>query len=522
VEEAIQHTLLAGDVETAVQLFSENRHQIMNEDRWLYLERLLNLFPEEVVAHDPMLLITKAHVATLRSNYSELLSCLERARKLADDLPQDLPSAIEVQGEILTVQCIAAFLSGQIDKMIAYGQLAEERLPEASYYVRGVAAGSLMVGSQMSGDINRSAKVAGDLLADPAWPRLSRASIHLYLGYALWMNADLVSTKRTAYETLRLMKNQNVSTMAKSARYFIGAIFYLQNDLNRAEASLSTLLDNPASSPPTYLAHAACILSRIYCIQNRREEAQQILDSVSTLFEESANWSLVEIIRAFQVELALDQKNVIQAQQLGTSIDFDARPALWFYYIPQLTPTKLLYAQGTPAHLDKALFDLAQVEAYFHPLNRKTIYIDVLALQALVYEAQGKREEAVDRLQRSLELAASGGFIRNFVDLGQPMADLLSQLHRHGDTELSSYISRILAAFPVATVPSLPELDIRLSRREMEVLRFLATDLSPKEFALRMTISPATVRTHVRNIYAKLEVNRRIEAVHRAKELGLI
>ncbi len=522
LEEAIHHALLAGDTKTAVHVFSENRNQLMNKDRWLYLERLLNLFPEEVVASNPILLITKALVAAVRSRDTELLSCLERAQQLAVDLPQDLPSTIAVQGEILTVQCFAALYRGRIDEMIAYGQMATERLPQSSYHIRGIAAASLMIGYQMSGDIDRSVQIARNVLVDPTWPRLSRASMNLYQGITLWLNADLVGAKRTFHETLRLTKNQYLSNTAMLARYFLGAIHYLQNDLKRAEASLSTLLENPATSPPTYLAHAACILSRIYYVQNRQEEAHRTLDSVSTLFEEAANWSLVEIIRAFQVELALDQENVVHAQQLRTSIDFDARPALWFYYIPQLTPMKLLYIQGTPAHLDKALSDLVQLEEYLCPLNRKTICIDVLAMQALVYEAQGKREEAEDRLQKALELAASGGFIRNFVDLGQPMANLLVQLRRQGDTNLDSYISRILAAFPVAVDSSSPDLDNRLTRREVQILSFLATDLSPEEFALRMTISTATVRTHIRNVYAKLGVHRRFEAVHRARELGLI
>ena len=86
-----------------------------------------------------------------------------------------------------------------------------------------------------------------------------------------------------------------------------------------------------------------------------------------------------------------------------------------------------------------------------------------------------------------------------------------------------SYISQILAAFSeVERDAAASGSDIQLTKREMQTLNLLATDLSPEDIALKMTISPATARTHIRNIYAKLEVSRRFEAVHRAKELGLL
>jgi LuxR family maltose regulon positive regulatory protein len=523
LEEAIHHALLAGDTKTAVQLFGENRHHIMNKDRWLYLERLLNLFPEEVVASNPMLLITKAHVAAVRSRDTELLSCMERAQRLAVDLPQDLPSTIAVQGEILTVQCIAALYRGQIDEMIAYGQMATERLPSSSYYIRGIAAASLMVGYQMSGDIDRSVQIARNVLVDPTWPRLSRAIMNLYQGTVLWMNADLVGAKRTFNETLRLTKNQYLSNTAMLARYFLGAIHYLQNDLKRAEASLSTLLENPAISPPTYLAHAACILSRIYYVQNRQEEAHRTLDSIGTLFEEVSHWSLAEIIRAFQVELALDQGNVAEAQHLSSSIDSSSRPPLWFYYVPQLTPIKLLLAKQSTVHLDVALPKLEKLEGHFRALNRKTILIDVLTMQALAYEAQGSWQEAEGKLIAALRLAAPGNFIRNFIDLGQPVANILARLVERDNTEVPDlvlYIAQIQGAFKPEQSPiqtsSKQTLQITkdlLTKRELQILRLLSTDSSIQEIALELTLAVSTVRTHIGNIYVKLDVHSRYEAV---------
>jgi LuxR family maltose regulon positive regulatory protein len=191
--------------------------------------------------------------------------------------------------------------------------------------------------------------------------------------------------------------------------------------------------------------------------------------------------------------------------------------------VPQLTPVKILLAQPSTHHIEEALSNLAQLEEYIRALNRKTIYIDVLALQALAYEAQENWQKAAEKLAMALRLAQPGGFIRNFVDLGPPMASLMSRLQKQNNTAMGSYISQILTAFPIEnqSLPG-PALNNVLSRRELQTLKLLDTDLSPEDIAVQMTISPATVRTHTRNIYTKLKVNGRFEAVYRAKELGLI
>jgi LuxR family maltose regulon positive regulatory protein len=191
--------------------------------------------------------------------------------------------------------------------------------------------------------------------------------------------------------------------------------------------------------------------------------------------------------------------------------------------VPQLTPIKILLAQPSPHHIEEALSNLAQLEDYICTLNRKTIHIDVLALQALAYEAQENWQKAAEKLDRALRLAQPGGFIRNFVDLGPPMASLMSRLQKQNNTAMGSYISQILTAFPMEKQsPPAPALNNVLSRRELQTLKLLNTDLSPEDIAVQMSISPATVRTHTRNIYAKLKVNGRFQAVYRAKELGLI
>jgi len=136
-------------------------------------------------------------------------------------------------------------------------------------------------------------------------------------------------------------------------------------------------------------------------------------------------------------------------------------------------------------------------------------------------------------------LAESEGFVRTFVDRGAPMAALLRQIlkaqqHRHqapSRTAASSYVRRLLEAFgkgegaePEEPLPSrsTPALVEPLSRREAEVLQLLTTNLTSVEMARELVLSVNTVRSHIKNIYVKLDAHSRHEAIARATELNLL
>ncbi len=153
--------------------------------------------------------------------------------------------------------------------------------------------------------------------------------------------------------------------------------------------------------------------------------------------------------------------------------------------------------------------------------------IEILVLQALARQARGDVPAALASLQRALTLAEPEGYVRIFVDEGPPMASLLSAFMKQGAAAKQgiapSYVRLLLAAVnkaedSTAVTQGLIE---PLSERELEVLRLLGTDLGGPEIARELVVSLNTVRTHTKNIYAKLGVNNRRAAVRRARELDL-
>jgi LuxR family maltose regulon positive regulatory protein len=161
--------------------------------------------------------------------------------------------------------------------------------------------------------------------------------------------------------------------------------------------------------------------------------------------------------------------------------------------------------------------------------------IEILGLLALALEAQGQPREASEALIQAIWLGRPEGYVRVFLDAGWPLYELLARLD--GIASLAGdYLRDLLAAFrqereaqrtrlaeDASRAPNLAEvLPDALTERELEVLYLLAEGLSNKEIAGRLIVAPSTVKQHLKNIYGKLDVHSRTQAVARGRELALL
>jgi len=165
-------------------------------------------------------------------------------------------------------------------------------------------------------------------------------------------------------------------------------------------------------------------------------------------------------------------------------------------------------------------------------MRRQGDEIRYLVLIALAHHALEDMPSALDSLSQALTLAEPQGYVRLFVDEGEPMAELLMSLDLQASTVSQKYVESLLAVFEKVMdnergstkgeEPESSSLVEPLSERELEVLQSMAAGQKHKEVAERLVISLNTVRHHTRNIYSKLNVNTRAQAISRAKELHLL
>ncbi len=155
--------------------------------------------------------------------------------------------------------------------------------------------------------------------------------------------------------------------------------------------------------------------------------------------------------------------------------------------------------------------------------------LKVMVLQAVALDMHGDKDKAVHLLCDALAIAEPAGFVRLFVDEGLPMAHLLSEAASHGI--MPDYTGKLLAIletdaqkhkYTSSLPPPAQPLIEPLSARELEVLHLMAQGLSNQEMCERLFLALDTVKGYNRKIFGKLQVQRRTEAVARARELGLL
>lgn len=156
----------------------------------------------------------------------------------------------------------------------------------------------------------------------------------------------------------------------------------------------------------------------------------------------------------------------------------------------------------------------------------------LLILEALALQRQGKVSEAMRPLGRALAMSEPERCMASFLEEGVPMIELLRHAASRGVAPV--FVSRLLAHFEAepsstppaqhlpTTLPQIQPLIEPLTERELDVLRLLATPLSTADIADRLFVTVSTVRSHTKNVYAKLNVHRRFDAAERAQELQLI
>ena len=254
-------------------------------------------------------------------------------------------------------------------------------------------------------------------------------------------------------------------------------------------------------------------LARLKLAQGDAAGAAVMLAQVAQIARQRNFIHRLPEVAAAQVIVLLKQGNLAAAARLAQA-----------YELP-LSQARVILAQGDPSSA------LAMVESFCQKVEARGWQderLKGLVLQAVVLQTLSETDRALKVLGDALELAEPSGYIRIFVDEGPPMAQLLSEAAARG--MMPDYVAKLTAAFEAEVqksestsyLPSAHLLVEPLSLRELEILRLIALGMSNHEIGERLFLAISTIKGHNRNIFAKLQVQRRTEAIMRARELGLL
>jgi len=251
-------------------------------------------------------------------------------------------------------------------------------------------------------------------------------------------------------------------------------------------------------------------------------DAEEIIQKLQNIARESSvTTKIASRIKAWQVRIWLSQKKLEAASQWVRKSGFDADGELPFLHEDEyIVLARILIAEG---RLDETKGLLLRLLEAAKAGGRTSEEIEILLVQGLAFQAEGDTIQAMNSIMQALILAEPGGCIRIFVDEGPPIAELLEKILEAKDNIPRAYIKKLLSTFRLSKLVETDDgLVERLSERELEVLRLIAAGLSNKKIMEGLFLSLSTVKTHIRNIYGKLNVHSRTEATIKAKELDLL
>jgi LuxR family maltose regulon positive regulatory protein len=540
IEEAIRHALLAGDASMAMQLVEAQFFQAFDQEQLTLVEHWLHLLPEEQVQASPFLLVAQAWISQARGHLQklprllmaaeQLLACGDRNSSDAHDSPFRL-----LRGLMEALWSVFHFFTGQALASLESARSALALLLTSEEVVAGHVQQLLAWSLQATGHEEEALVALQQALQDHS-TRLSNIARLLFAqAYVYLAMGKLTQVEHTARHLLHIAREADLLISQNNAHWLLGVVHYEQNKLDEAAYHFSAIISDQHQAHYWVVQDALCGLALTYQAQGLRTQAQETARSLLELAQEQHTIRELMISFAFCGRLTLLQNEVEEASQwLEMAGEKEVRGPMFFLEDPPMTEVRLLLAKGDEVSIAEGqvlLTQLLQVVGAIHN-TRKTI--QVLALQAWAYDLQGCEAEALDVLERALALARPGGFIRTFADLA-PLARLLHELRkerkaRHAvDKHQDAYRQNILAAMDQepAQTGSKEDLLVReglepLTRRELQILQLLDTDLTNKEIARELVVTAETVKLHTKHVYRKLSVNNRRSAVTLAKALGLL
>jgi LuxR family maltose regulon positive regulatory protein len=473
-----------------------------------------------------------------RGRWAELPAALQRIEAALAQVSLPPDDLSHLQGEMAALRSLLCYHAIDPESALASAQEALVKTPRELWIVRILARLFLAGVLQMRGDSNQAhAAIYRALEEEETQSRSLKATMVMTVCWLDWVEANLQSMAQTARQCIALSQQADIPQILNYGHYHLGRVCYQQNDLAAAEEHFSAIVRQPYLNYGECFAYGACGLALVHQAQDRTGAAQAVTEAASMYLLETGNTTLMPVIQAIEAELALKQGRIAQASQWAAQLDpVPPLTSMVELFCPHLTLVRIWMAQNTHESLQRAAGLLEGAREFVESTHNSRFLIEVLALQALLKDVDGDRGTALELLAQAVTLAEPGGFIRLFVDLGPQMARLLAGLHRQDVAPV--YVSQILGAFETTddgqktTDPTVrrslivgglssPLVD-PLTPRELEVLVLLDRHLTNNEIAEELVVSPSTVKTHTLNIYRKLVVHSRKQAVARARELSIL
>lgn len=518
---ALRHALTAKAFDRAAMLVQQAAPAMLQRVELARLLSWLEALPEEEVQARPLLAMYYAWSLFLSGQIQQAAARLEGVEaKLSRDEAKRTP---EVKAQIAAMRAYLTRETGDFAATITLSREALTSLPKEDTLLRAMVTLNLAVAHYFQGEFEPASQLLTENIV--TGKTTQRASITLY---SIFLRAQILRAQGKLQQALQLCQEGLEMVDDYSWQNFpaAGILYVILGDLLRERNEFSQAAENlkkgielgQEGGIPNILITGHVWLSWLRRTQGDMIGSQESIRTALQLIQRdlvSRFWPLAPAA-CYQARLWIAQGSLAIANRWAQESGLNQVESFsYLYEVDLLTLARLRIAQGNLADAESLLLRLQEAAA----AGRNGSLIEILILQAMTFKAQKRGEEALSRLAQALELAEPEGFVRIFLDEGPPMVELIrravaQQIH-------TSYALHLLNALGETVTASQPLIE-PLSERELDILRRVAAGYSNKEIAQELVVAVSTVKKHISNIYAKLEVVNRIQAVARARELGLL
>jgi LuxR family maltose regulon positive regulatory protein len=510
--EAFHHAVAANDIPRATRLMEGGGMPLHFRGGVAPVMNWLESLPAATMNAKPSLLVIHASALLFVGQTNGVEQKLKAAEAALQDAALDDKNK-DLIGHIASARATLAVSQHQVDAIIAESKRALAFLHPNNLPVRSAATWALGYANQLKGDRAAAKEAYGEAL-----------TISRMIGHYI----------------IRIMATLGIGNLQEA-----------ENQLDLAYQTYQQVLELAGDPPIPVFCEAYLGLARISREWNDLEAAEQHLQQSMQLARQIEYTDRLVNCQVFQAKLMLAQGDAAGASRILTKAGQFVRQHNFVYRMPDIAAVQVLVSlrmgnmaaaaewtetsdpiSAARVHLAQGntIAALALLEPWHQQVEAKgweDERLKAMALQAVVLYAHGDKKEAVRLLAETLALAEPGGLVRLFIDEGFPMAGLMYEASALG--LMPDYTAKLLAVFeaeplsrPQAEPLRAQPLIEPLSDRELKVLRLIAEGLSNLEISESLFLALSTVKGHNRIIFDKLQVQRRTEAVARARELGLL
>ena len=514
-EDGIQKTIESGNIPLAVKHLQSFRYDLLNTDHYTRLGHILSLFPEAEQKSNIELILVNAIILENHGKYEVLAEVLNNCGEIIKK------GALSNQqfGEYKLLQAVLLFYSGEYSDCF---RLVDEGLELMSDYAHSIItfayaykALSLNALSQTQEGLTLLRNRL-DSLHKTQYHSIVRTLLPKALIYSL--HSNLKSLQLLIPQIIEISEQHNLFETLGMGLYYQIETNYRTGILDQNNLLFNKCYEIRHLIRPVWYAHILGL--KIYCGLHQDEKS---FEEARNQLEEFALEQNAENITQFQnallIEVALRDGNYTKALQLHQHTNYHLYPPIYYYYLPQITELKVLLYASSDGNLDEFFKASESLWKFGQSQQHQNLLLKLNILTSIASYMQGNINDAVKYMGDALSISEATGDRFVYIEFSDHVYEILASMQTKAVS--SPHLLQILSLFEVSAHKKNRD-DVELKDRDIKILGLVAKGLTNAQIAEQMFLSPESVKKYLYDIFRDLEVKNRMNAVLKARELGLI